>query len=140
MPETDELKNDEQGSRSPSHQNEQRQQQQQQQLEEHPDNQFPPGFPPFYGYPPDGEGAEGGAPSNGIPQFFPFPPGAAPPGLYQPFGANIPGGPLFPIPIGQLTGVGAFKQKRLQVKNAVSVVTPFQSIRQKLIQCIDRSV
>jgi hypothetical protein len=119
MAETDELKNDERGSRSPSHQNEQHQQQ----LDEHPDSQFAPGFPPFYGYPPDGPGGEGGASSNGIPQFFPFPPGAAPPGLYQPFGASMPGGPLFPIPIGQLTGVGAFKQKRLQVKNAVSVVS-----------------
>ena len=116
----DELKNDKQGSRSSSHHDEQAQQ-----LEEHPDNPFPPGFPGFYGYPPDGSGGEGGGSSNGLPQFFPFPPGAAPPGLYQPFGANMPGGPLFPIPIGQLTGVGVFKQKRAQVKNAVGTLTPF---------------
>ena len=113
MAETDELKDDDQHSRSPSHHNEQG-------LDEQSDSHFPPGFPPFYGYSHDGPGGEGGSPPNGMPQFFPFPPGT-PHALYQPFGASIPGGPMFPIPIGQLTGVGAFKQKRLQVKNAVSV-------------------
>jgi len=110
MAETDELKDDDQLSRSPSHHNEQG-------IDDHSDAPFPPGFPPFYGYAPDGAGGEGGSPPSGMPQFFPFPPGT-PHALYQPFAANMPGGPLFPIPIGQLTGVGAFKQKRLQVKNA----------------------
>jgi hypothetical protein len=115
MPDTDELKDDDQLSRSPSHHNDQG-------LEDHhPEAHFPPGFPPFYGYPPDGSGGEGGPAPNGMPQFFPFPPGTPHPALYQPFAANMPGGPLFPIPIGQLTGVSQFKTKRMQVKNAVSV-------------------
>ena len=115
MVDNDELKNDDHRSQSPDT----NEQHSQQTLEDNPDAQFTAGFPPFYGYPPDASGAEGGSPSNGLPQFFPFPPGAVPQAIYQPFGANLPGGPLFPIPIGQLTGVGNFKSKRLQVKNAV---------------------